>query len=206
MDPLAEHINPVKSVSKQIDIAVDPVQAAPKHTLSDLSREFRFFTVGVLYAAIPKLHRDLVKDFIASMPELAASSGIGMFSSQGSSFFSGLGTHLVHNQYLDMDRVLYAVRNDAWEDCRAFIGGARFIDPATCNMHRILLYKIPVVDRVRLAKPGIITELPTVPVTVFAVTSDTQFSYLTAATYPAVPTLTVGPPKTVEELAMMEML
>ena len=206
MDPLAEYADPVKTVSRKRDIADEPVATAPKYTMDDLQRAFVFCTTGVLHAAIPGIHRDLVKDFLRTVPEVATTSGIGMFTSQGSPFFSGLGKHVLQGQEVDMDRTLYAVRKDVWPACRAFIGGAMFVDPATNEAYRIVMYDVNMVDRVTLSKPGIITEMPVVPVTVFAVNSSKCFSYLTVGDPMDIPAFVTGPSKTAEDFTAMEQL
>ncbi len=206
MDPVADYADPVKTVAVKKDIAEEPVKTVAKYTLTDLQRAFVFCTTGVLHAAIPGIHRDLIKDFLRTVPEVAATSGIGMFTSQGSPFFSGLGKHALQGQEVDMDRIVYAVRKDVWPACRAFIGGAVFVDPHTNESHRIVMYDIQIVDRVTLAKPGIITELPTVPVTVFAVNSARCFSYLSVGQPTDIPALVTGPAKTTEDFIAMERL
>jgi hypothetical protein len=206
MDPVSEYAAPVKTISVKKDIADEPVVAAPAYTLVDLQREFMFCTTGVLYAAVPGLHRDLIKDFLRTVPEVAATSGIGVFTSQGSPFFSGLGKCTLHGQAMDMDRILYAVRKDIWDACRAFIGGAVFVDPVTQATYRIVLYDIPLVDRVALNKPGVITTVPTVPVTVFAVNSSQCFAYLEAEQPLDIPTYKTGPSKTPGDFLAMEQL
>lgn len=201
MDPLSEHVNPVKTASAKIDAADEPVLPASAPTMVTMQREFEFFTVGVLHAAIPGLSRDLFRDFLRTIT--APSHGIaGMFF--GARVFNGLGTKVVCEKEVDFDRMVYAVHKTVWKDCMEFIGGAAFIDPATGETYRTVIYTIPLVDSDALRKMRIVTSLPTVPLTVFAVNGPRQFSYLTTPDYPALSTLKTGPAKTAAELAAME--
>lgn len=201
MDPLSEHVNPVKTASAKIDAADEPVSAVGAPTLISLQREFAFFTVGVLYAAIPGLNRDLFRDFLRTV-QIPVKGVAGAFS--GGRVFDGLGTRTVCGRDVDMDRLIYAVHKELWRDCLEFIGGAAFIDPVTGVAYRTVVYTIPLVDADALRRMRIVTELPTVELTVFAVNGPRQFSYLSMPAYPALPTLKTGPAKTAAELAAME--
>ena len=201
MDPLSEHVNPVKTASAKIDAADEPVLAVGAPTLTDMQREFAFFTVGVLYAAIPGLNRDLFRDFLRTV-QTPSKCIAGSFS--GGRAFAGLGTRTVCGKDVDMDRLIYAVHNNLWKDCLEFIGGAVFISPITGQSYRTVVYTIPLVDVDALRKMRIVTALPTVELTVFAVNGPRQFSYLTVPDYPALPTFKTGPAKTAAELAAME--
>lgn len=201
MDPLSGHVNPVKTASAKIDAADEPVLTASAPTMVAMQREFEFFTVGVLHAAIPGLNRDLFRDFLRTIT--APGHGVaGVFF--GARVFNGLGTRVVCAKEVDFDRMVYAVHKTVWKDCLEFIGGAAFIDPGTGEAYRTVVYTIPLVDADALRKMRIVTALPTVPLTVFAVNGPRQFSYLTVPDYPALPTLKAGPAKTAAELAAME--
>ena len=201
MDPLSEHVNPVKTASAKIDAADEPVLTASAPTMVAIQREFEFFTVGVLHAAIPGLNRDLFRDFLRTVasPSLGVA---GVFF--GARVFNGLGTRTVCEKEVDFDRMVYAVHKTVWKDCLEFIGGAVFIDPTTGESYRTVVYTIPRVDSDALRKMRIVTSLPAVPLTVFAVNGPRQFSYLTVPDYPALPTFKTGPAKTAVELAAME--
>jgi hypothetical protein len=204
MDPVPHLVNPVKSVvATQVDPADAPVSDM-RHTLVDLSREFVFFTTGVLHAAIPQLSRDLVKDFIQASPELLGTGSVGAVDTQGTPLFADLGSHLCHGEVVDMNRRLYAIRKDKWDDCRRFIGGAVFISPVTAKTYRVVLYKLALMDRVTLSRLSIVTTPPEVEVTVFAVTDGDSFFYLRPVSYPDTPRLTIGPGFDVTALSPIE--
>lgn len=202
MDPLSEHVNPVKAASAKVDAADEPVLTASAPTMVAMRREFEFFTVGVLHVAIPGLNRDLFRDFLRTTKSPRSHGIAGVFF--GARVFNGLGIRTVCEKEVDFDRMVYAVHKTVWKDCLEFIGGAAFIAPATGETYRTVVYTIPLVDADALRKMRIVTELPTVPLTVFAVNGPRQFSYLTVADYPALATLKTGPAKTAAELAAME--
>ncbi len=199
MDPVADSVSPVKHRAASLDEATAPVAEAPRYTLIDLQRDFVFFSTGLLYAAIPHLTRDLVKDFAQTASNLLGNSGLGVFDSTGTPFFSGMGKHQIHNTEVDMDRRLYAIRKDVWPACRAFIGGASFISIADSEIYRILLQHVSLMDMAAAAKPGVITEAPVVPVVVFAVNSSQRFVCIGGGYFPPLAVL-VQPPKTADDL------
>lgn len=204
MDPLPEHKNPIKTLAVTLDAAEEPVAAIKPHTLVGLQSDFAFFTLGVMYAAIPSLSRDLFKDFLRTVPSLMG-GGAGAFSG-GGPVFSGLGTRIIQGVAVNMDHLIYAVHKSMWEDCRGYIGGTAFIDAPTGGTYRTVVYTMPLVDRATLQQTRIVTALPTVPLTVFAVNGPQRFCYLSVPEYPALATLKSMPAKTAAELAAMETL
>jgi hypothetical protein len=186
-DIASENALPVKVQKVIKDVADVADNAAPRHTLCDLQKDYKFFTTGVI-TAITNWERDPVKEFMVSHFKLIEKDTIGVFNAVAP-FFNGLGVAVVDGKQINLDHRLHAVHNAVWEKCSGFIGSIVLTDPRKNLMYRVVSNTVLIVDEAKLKTQRIITDLPAVPVTVFGVMTDTQFSSLQSAVYPAIPYL-----------------
>jgi len=163
------------------------------HTLTDMAVDYEFFTTAVIHAA-SIFDRDPIHECNVHNPPRGPEDDILVIDA-GFPFFAGLGVVMVVNQPVNMDRRLYAVRRDRWPIVRDFIAGIVMSHQRTGFFARLCFYEMEIVDKFKLDKTTIVTELPMVAVTVFGVSSNKAFAYLQPRRYPGLPTLVREPAK-----------
>jgi len=160
------------------------------HTLTDLAAEYEFCTTGVIHACTPFDRDPLVECLHVHGDKIQAPVRIDTRFPM----FKGLGVHTV-GVPVDFDRRIYAVPRDSWEKVRDTIAGIVMTHRATGLFGMVNFSELYLVDQFKLAKMAVVDTLPTVPLTVFGVSTNKVFAYLAAREYPQHPTLVKEPPK-----------
>jgi len=180
----------VQEMGKEALKPVAPLNSSS--TLQDMSRDYAFFSPGVI-SAVTAFDRDPVMEYCricSDLPE--ADRPLAIDYSQ--KFFNGLGIRYVGGTVIDLDRRLYAIAKPLWERCRDVIAGIAIIDRSREFLATTLYYEIAMVDPFALRRMCVVTELPTVGVTIFGISANTGISYLAPLQYPALPQLVTEPP------------
>ena len=161
-------------------------------TLQDMSRDYAFFSPGVINA-VTAFDRDPVMEYCRICSDLPESDRpLAIDYSQ--KFFNGLGIRYVGDAVIDLDRRLYAIPKTRWPRCRDVIAGIAIIDRTRDFLATTLYYELGMVDPFALRKMTVVTELPTVAVTIFGISANTGISYLAPLRYPALPRLVTESP------------
>lgn len=168
-------------------------QARSHHTLLDMSKEFEFFTTGVIHATTI-FDRDPIAEFNNRFPA-DSNDDLPMAIDYANPFFKGLGVGLISGMPVNLDHRLYAIRRHRWEAIRNCICGIAMMHRSTAFYAKLAFYEMEIVDPFALKKMTVVTKVPSVPITVFAVSSNKSFSYLQAAQFPELPSLVNEPPK-----------
>jgi len=163
------------------------------HTLSDMSEDVEFFTTALISTA-GNFDRDPVVEF-NRRHETSVAAELPFALDYAKPFFSGLGIGLLAGSPVNWDRRLYGIVRDRWELCRDTIGGIAIMDKDSGFYARVAFYEIEIPDLPAIKKMSVVDHVPTVPCTVFAVSSNKAFSYLVPAAFPNLPSLCVEPPK-----------
>lgn len=172
----------------------ETVKAKTTHTLGDMAKDFEFFTTAVIHATTP-FDRDPVAEFNNINPA-AHNDELPLVIDCVAPFFRGLGITLVAGMPVNLDRRLYAVARHRWHQLRDTISGMAMMDRKTSFYARLVFYEMTIVDTFALKKLGVVSQLPTVTITVFGVSSNKAFSYIAPSKYPLLPSLVSEQPKT----------
>lgn len=168
-------------------------QVKHSHTLQDMAADYEFFTTGVIHATTV-FDRDPVMEFNKLHPA-ETNEELPCIIDYSEPFFRGLGVCLVAGMPVNLDRRLYAVLRDRWEKLRNTICGIAMIHRPSAFYARLNFYEFNMVDPFALKKMAVVDSLPTVPITVFGVSSNKNFSYLAEAEFPALPYLKQEQPR-----------
>ncbi len=167
--------------------------AKSSHTLIDMSKDYEFFTTGVIHATT-LFDRDPVAEFNKLHPT-ASNEELPVIIDYSAPFFAGLGVCLVNGLPANFDRRLYAIVRDRWESLRNTITGIAMMHRPTSFYARLNFYELEIVDPFALKKMVVVDSLPKVAITVFGVSSNKFFSYIQGAGYPQLPQLVSEKPK-----------
>ena len=170
-----------------------PQEQAKSHTLGDMSADYEFFTTGVIHAVTP-FERDPVTEYTRVYPS-SIQEEMPLTIDHSEPFFAGLGVCLVAGTPINMDRRIYAIIRDRWLELRDMIAGIAMMERKSGFYARTHFSEIEIVDPFALKQKSVIDKLPTVPVTVFGVSSNRSFAYIDPRNYPEPPTLLVQSPK-----------
>lgn len=164
-----------------------------KYTLTDMAKDIEFFTTALICVA-GRFDRDPVVEFMrhnpSDNPDLLPFAIDHQYP-----FFNGIGVGLAAGQVVDWDRRLYGIHRDRWTQCRDFIGGILVYHRPSKFYARMMFNEIEIVDQFKLKQTTIVNKLPTVPITVFGVSSTHSFVYLEPREYPKLPHVKSLPPR-----------
>lgn len=163
------------------------------HTLSDMAIDFEFFTTAVICTA-GRFDRDPVVEFNRIYQD-SRKAELPFAIDYADPFFSGLGIGLCAGSPVNWDHRIYGIARERWELCRDMIAGIAIMDSKTGFYARVNFYEMKLVDLPALKKMAVVNHVPTIPLTVFGVSSTNAFSYLAPAAYPDLPRLVNEPPK-----------
>lgn len=165
--------------------------ASADYSFADMGTDYEYFTPALITLA-GGFDRDVVAEFVKH--QTAGDPYLDPFAIDydGEPFFVIPKTPQAPTlPEVEWSRRLYAIHRSVWFKCRDWINGIAFVNPADKSYTRLCFYEIELIDPIAARRPGVITQVPRFPVTVFAVSSTKRFSYLDAN----VP----GPPKLVHE-------
>lgn len=165
----------------------ETTQARAAHTLVDMSKDYEFFTTGVIHA-VTAFDRDPVSEFNRQYPA-DTNDDLPMMIDYAQPFFTGLGVCVVAGFPVDCNRRIYAIRRDRFDTLRNTISGIAMIDRKSGFYAKLNFYEMEMVDPFALKRMTIVNKLPTVTVTVFGVSANKGLSYLQARRYPLLPVL-----------------
>jgi|GEM_PF-6262547 len=166
---------------------------AAKHTLTDMSMDYEFFSTGPIHSST-MFDRDPVVEFNRQRP--ADNPGeLPLAIDYSEPFFEGLGTQLVAGVPVKLDQRIYAIVRERWELCRDTIAGIAMMHRESGFYGRVHFYEIEIVDPFALKAMSVVTNLPMVTITVFGVSTNRSFSYLKPREYPRRPLLVNAPAK-----------
>lgn len=175
------------------DDAPPPEEQKKTHTLGDMSQDYEFFTTACIHACTP-FDRDPVAEFNKIHP-VSVAAEMPLIIDHSQPFFRGLGVCLVGGQPHNLDRRIYAILRDRWEALRDTIAGIAMMHRKSDFYGRINFYEMEIADPFALKKMSVVDRVPTVPITVFGVSTNKVFAYLQPAEFPQLPTLVKEPPK-----------
>ncbi len=171
----------------------DATHAKESHTLSDMAADYEFFCTGVIHATTP-FDRDPVAEFNRAYPTTVRAE-LPVAIDYSEPFFQGLGVCLVAGHPVNLDHRIYAIIRERWEQLRDMIAGMAIMGRKHNFYGRLNFYEMRLVDPFALKKMVVVDHVPTVPLTVFGVSSNKSFSYLELNDYPKRPFLKQEPPK-----------
>lgn len=111
--------------------------------------------------------------------------------------FQDLGKSVVQGQVVDWDHRIYGIVEPGWEQLRDFIGSIACCMPAWYHYAKIGFHNLKIVDSTALHGGRVLTELPTVDIFVFFVSTCRYFAWMAPAKDPprTLPFAQVDPPK-----------
>jgi hypothetical protein len=167
-------------------------QAKEKHTLLDMASEYEFFTTALVNIA-GNFDRDPVIEFNKYHPT-SVPGELPFAIDCKQPFFKGLGTGLLVGHPVNWDRRIYGIVRERWDLCRDTIGGIALMGKAGFYA-RVCFYELRMLDPTSMAQNKFLSELPIITVTVFAVSSNRNFSHiLPAVDVHSLPSLQVDDP------------
>lgn len=193
LQSLDRYTAPLDVERRTVQTDLDAPLASLSYTLTEMAKDYEFFTPGVIYATTPFPH-DVVLQFMQECPSTVPEEDPVIVDCD-SPCFSGLGKRLVGNEWIDFDVRLYAIRKSRWELLRNMLAGLVMIDTAAKYDARTNFYRFDILDQYAASRGKIITKIPTVSVTVFGVSANNGFFYLAPVFPPRVPYLVQEPPK-----------
>jgi hypothetical protein len=176
---------------KQADPVGDPrpPEVQRERTLGELCREFVFFTPALILTH-GRFDRDPLREFNAQCPTDDEDARPFAIDATGEPFFQGLGQGLLPHhlgdlspEVVDWDRRLYGIANSRWAECHKFLSGIAIYDSTRYHYARVMYYVLTVVDATALGS-SLLTELPTINITVFGVATNRRTVYLAPAVDP----------------------
>ncbi len=151
-------------------------------TLTEMSEEFEFFTTALYNLA--GFDRDPVIEFLKYYP-LPDPRDQPAAIDYPRPFFQGLGVGLLLGKVVNWDHRIYAIRREHWQALRDTIAGIGWADQQKRIFARGLFHELTMVDPTKFyAAGGVLSELPLITITVFAVTSNKAFTHIQPATDP----------------------
>lgn len=184
---------PIKVLAAKLDQAEQADTAKlHEHTLTDLAAEFEFFTTGVIYAAT-LFDRDAVAEF--NWQYHAAPDEQPFMIESPQPFFSGLGEKLLCGCSVNFDHRIYGVAKARWPFLRDTIAGIVMYKREPEYYARLCFYSMPIIDQLKLQRTRIVTSLPMVMITVFAVDATDTFAFLQESQFPRLPYFVRGQPR-----------
>lgn len=167
-------------------------QVIEKRTLGDWSLELRYFTTALI-CTHGKFDRDPLYEF--NSRHYVEDPDLRPFAIDcPRPFFQGLGTHTLGRrprvptdppqEQVNWDHRLYAVHASRWEELLTFIGGITFTDPQIACYVKVFNHTLEIMDATAWSQLVGLDALPTIQVTVFGVSSNTNFVYMRPAVDP----------------------
>lgn len=173
-----------------------PVDMQPvTHTLGDMVADgFMFFTTALIQTH-GLFDRDPLVEFRRSHPQLTDEQAPFAVDCEYA-FFSGLGYGLLNEQFVNWDHRLYGVHQSSWQQLHQFLSALTMFHRPTYHYAKVGWHMLEIVDPTALRSGRILTEIPTIQITVFCVSSYRCFAYIAPAVDPprTLPFLKLDPP------------
>lgn len=155
-------------------------------TLSQLTREFAFFTPALILTH-GHFDRDPMREFNAFRPvDTDAERPFAVDAARP--FFQGLGVHpLPDGEMVNWDHRLYGIVRHRWDEVLNFLGGLAMYDSRRYHYARAMSYSLLIVDPTSLGQGGPVLwtgDVPTISITVFGVSTNRGIHYLAPAADP----------------------
>lgn len=166
------------------------------HTLGDMVNDGFFFFTTALVTTHGLFDRDPIVEFRRMHPKIADSDAPFAVDCQYP-FFNGLGHGLLNGKFIDWNRRLYGVHGDYWEVLHRFVSSLAMFDAERYHYAKVGWHPLIIVDQTAMHTGAILTEIPSIPITVFCVSGYRGFAYISPAEDPprTFPFLTLSPPK-----------
>lgn len=177
---------PISEVASEAVTGGDPVTAEePDETLGDLANELRFFTTALIVTH-GGFDRDVLHEFNNRHPNPDPNLRPIAFDFdkpvlQGLGITGWLATSPVP---INWDHRLYAIHKSRFEELQRFICSISFTHPQAEVLVTIGAYMLTIVDITAMGKVMAANDLPTVPITVFCISTNKAFVYLKPAKDP----------------------
>lgn len=157
---------------------------APTQALGEIAGDFTFFTTALLFT-----HGFFDRDPIGMWAQAHKDdrSVWPAWVDFRRPFFQDLGAGLLppgikqQPSPVNWDHRLYMIADEAWEPLRDFIARMAWTDPKRRQYTKVCYHEVTIVDPTTMATKAFLEELPTIDVTVFAVSTNRYFAYM----YPA---------------------
>lgn len=143
---------------------------------------FMFFTPALI-TTHGLFDRDPVMEYLKHNPRVDKGSSPFVVDCERA-FFSGLGYGVLDNKFIDWDRRLYGIHKELWPNLHAFLTGIGICNRETYYFARIGWHPLTIVDQTAMASGRILSEIPTIGITVFCISSNRAFAYIEPAKDP----------------------
>jgi len=161
-----------------------PVREEREVTVSDLAQDgFRFFTTALIITH-GLFDRDPLVEFSRQAAPDAAEDEFPFAVDCQFPFFQNIGQSVVNDQLINWDHRLYGIPEHNWAACENFIKAIAMFDAERYHYAKIGSHLLTIVDPTMLHSGKVITELPTVDITVFCVSGYRNFVWMAPATDP----------------------
>jgi len=171
----------------------DGTQVRKVYTLAEMAQEFEFFTTAVICTA-GRFDRDPLEEFNRLHPSDNPAE-LPFVLDYVDPFFAGLGIGLCAGRPVNWDHRLCGIVRERWDLLRNTVAGMAVMERATNFYGRVNFYEMQMLDVPAIKRMAVIEQIPTVPLTVFGVSSTRAFSYIRPMVYPGLPTLVHEDPK-----------
>jgi hypothetical protein len=166
-----------------------PIEGEPtpvtevEHTLGDMVKDgFAFFTTA-LVTTHGLFDRDPIVEFRRMHPQVT--DDVAPFAVDcEQKFFQGLGHGLLNGQFIDWDRRLYGIHSSYWKLLHGFVSSLAMYDAKRYHYAKVGWHQLVIVDQTAMHSGKILTEIPTVPITVFCISGYRGFAYIEPAKDP----------------------
>lgn len=160
-----------------------PAEQVPeRHTLGDMARDGYVFFSYALILTHGHFNRDPLVEWLSNRPGLDKDLHPHTIICKRP-VFQGLPSTRINGQLRHWNHEISCIRKESWEDCRDFIGSIAILDREKKFYARLLMHELKIVDPVAMASK-ILTEIPTLDIFVFCVSSTTSFTWLKPAVDP----------------------
>jgi hypothetical protein len=151
-------------------------------TLTQMAEEFEFFTTALYNLA--GFDRDPIIEFL-KFKQISDPREQPTAIDYPRPFFQGLGVGVLLGKVVNWDHRIYAIRREYWTDLRDTIAGIGWADQKRRIFARGLFHELTMVDPTQFyAAGGVLSELPLITITVFAVSSNKAFTHIQPALNP----------------------
>jgi hypothetical protein len=183
---MAHDIKPPGITDHGIGVSHEPVdrrqlKISQAATLRDLSDEYAWFSLGPLYKYVRLMGRDPWGDFI---DETGRDESYQLTLRFTKPVFVGLEI----GQDESWNHVLWAMKRDEWEEYCEWMGRLSFVDRDINMVTRLRTQEINIVDPIYLDRCAVLPlDVPTVPVTVFALDTNQGCVFVSHSSSPFAP-------------------
>jgi hypothetical protein len=150
-------------------------------TLKDVSDEYAWFSLGLLYKYVRLMGRDPWGDFVDEMGRQDTYQLTLKFTR---AVFDGMEV----GPDPDWNHVLWAMPRDEWDEYREWMGRLSFVDRDMNTVTRLRTQDINIMDPIYVDRCAVLPlDIPTVPVTVFALDTNQGCVFLSPSASPMAP-------------------